>query len=343
MTDEQENVENKKDEKYKKNEKNGDKTGYYVKQPIFGTGKPSWLKQQFGKTVAIVVGALTCILFYFLLLRAGHISGVIRKIFLVSKPIVYGLAIAYLLNPIVKAVDRKLLPFLEKKFPNFKQAKSVSRSVGICISIVILATIIFTLFNMMIPELYKSIRDMIMNVPSQMNRFIRELSEMNTENSTIGNIVESVMKEATTFVQNWMRTDLLGRINDFMSGLTVGVLNFMREIMNILIGLIVSVYVLFSKEKFSKQSKNNKVNPHLRLCKQNKNRAWDCPYIRSEKRNYICHTDDHTDKHRIWHIQNRQACETKNTDNSRINDFSYNKSSEYFITLNSKMKNHIGI
>ena len=67
MTDEQENVENKKDEKYKKNEKNGDKTGYYVKQPIFGTGKPSWLKQQFGKTVAIVVGALTCILFYFLL------------------------------------------------------------------------------------------------------------------------------------------------------------------------------------------------------------------------------------------------------------------------------------
>lgn len=86
---------------------------------------------------------------------------------------------------------------------------------------------------MMIPELYKSIRDMIMNVPSQMNRFIRELSEMNTENSTIGNIVESVMKEATTFVQNWMRTDLLGRINDFMSGLTVGVLNFMREIMNI--------------------------------------------------------------------------------------------------------------
>ena len=30
MTDEQENVENKKDEKYKKNEKNGNKTGYYV-------------------------------------------------------------------------------------------------------------------------------------------------------------------------------------------------------------------------------------------------------------------------------------------------------------------------
>ena len=86
---------------------------------------------------------------------------------------------------------------------------------------------------MMIPELYKSIRDMIMNVPSQMNRFIRELSEMNTENSTMGNIVESVMKEATTFVQNGCVQICLDAFNDFMSGLTVGVLNFMREIMNI--------------------------------------------------------------------------------------------------------------
>ena len=49
MTDEQENVENKKDEKYKKNEKNGNKTGYYVKQPIFGTGKPSWLNSSSAK------------------------------------------------------------------------------------------------------------------------------------------------------------------------------------------------------------------------------------------------------------------------------------------------------
>ena len=46
MTDEQENVENKKDEKYKKNEKNGDKTGYYVKQPIFGTGKYFWFQSR---------------------------------------------------------------------------------------------------------------------------------------------------------------------------------------------------------------------------------------------------------------------------------------------------------
>ena len=40
-----------------------------------------------------------------------------------------------------------------------------------------------------------------------------------------------------------------------MSNLTVGIINFVSEILNFLIGLIVSVYILFSKETFSAQSK----------------------------------------------------------------------------------------
>lgn len=231
------------------------KTGYYIRQPILRQRKKSWIKQQFGKSMVIFLGAGACILFYFLLLRAGHISGVLQKFIHVSKPIIYGLAIAYLLNPIVKAIDHKFVPFLEKRFPNFKQAKSLSRGVGILLSILILVAVIVALFNMMIPELYRSVRDMIMTVPSQLNKFIMALSEMNTDSSPIGNVVQSVMTEATNFIQNWLRTDLLTQINDLMSGLTVGILSIMREIMNFLIGLIVSAYVLFSKERFSKQSK----------------------------------------------------------------------------------------
>ena len=217
--------------------------------------RSSNFKEQVIKSMAMFFVVAACILFYFALLRLSEISYAVKSFLSVAKPIIYGLAIAYLLNPIVKVIDSKLVPFFEKKCPKMKRKETFSRGVGILVSLVLLVAVIVALLNMMIPQLYTSIRDMIVNVPSQMNRFISELSEMNTENSTIGNIVESVMKEATTFVQNWMRTDLLGRINDFMSGLTVGVLNFMREIMNILIGLIVSVYVLFSKEKFSKQSK----------------------------------------------------------------------------------------
>lgn len=231
------------------------RSGYYIKQPEFGKGKTSWLKQQFGKSFFMMLAVALCILFYFALLRVEQISGIISKFVSVSKPIIYGLAIAYLLNPIVKTVDRKMVPFLEKHVPELKKKKELSRSIGIFLSLLILMAVVVALLNMMIPELYRSIRDMIMNVPSQMNRFVNTLGEMNTDNSTLGTLFGNIMTEATDFIQNWMRTDLMAKVNDVMSGLTVGVINILTEIMNLLIGIIVSAYVLFSKEKFSRQCK----------------------------------------------------------------------------------------
>ena len=115
--------------------------------------------------------------------------------------------------------------------------------------------IIVALFNMMIPELYGSIRDMILTVPSQLNQLVDKVMEMNSQDSTLGQLLSNVLKEATDFIQNWMRTDLLNQINVVMSNLTVGVINIVSELLNLVIGIIISIYVLFSKEKFARQTK----------------------------------------------------------------------------------------
>lgn len=115
--------------------------------------------------------------------------------------------------------------------------------------------LIITLLNMMIPELYGSIRDMIFTVPSQMNRFIHEFSKMHSSDSTVGKMLASIVEEASDFVQNWMKTDLMEKVNLWMTQLTVGMIQMVREVFNFIIGIIVSIYVLFSKEKFQKQTK----------------------------------------------------------------------------------------
>ena len=78
---------------------------------------------------------------------------------------------------------------------------------------------------------------------------------MSTDQSTIGQMAEAVLKEASDALQTWMRTDLLNQVNVLMSNLTVGVINVVKELCYVLIGVIVSVYVLFSKEKFASQCK----------------------------------------------------------------------------------------
>ena len=58
-------------------------------------------KEQTIKSMTLFFVVATCILFYFALLRLGQISSVFKQFLTVAKPIIYGLAIAYLLNPIV--------------------------------------------------------------------------------------------------------------------------------------------------------------------------------------------------------------------------------------------------
>lgn len=231
------------------------KNGYYINQPDFGNQGPSKLRQQLNRGMTAFVVIILCMLCFFVLLRVDDISKILKLIFHILRPIVYGLAIAYLLNPIVKTVERYLKPWVKKRFPWFKKSHQFCRGVGIAVALVVMSTIISALFNMLIPELYNSIRNLALTLPGQINEALRNLTVLMSQDTTLGKFFTTFLTEATTFLQNWMRTDLLSQVNDFMSHLTEGVFNVVNGIMNAVIGIIVSVYVLYSKEKFSMQSK----------------------------------------------------------------------------------------
>ncbi len=214
-----------------------------------------WIRQQFGRGVTYFIVVAAGIMFYFALLRATNLTDVLWTVVDVLKPILYGLIIAYLLNPIVKQVDRHLGPALKKKMKDGVKAEKLSRAAGIALAVVFLFFLITALINMLIPELYKSIRDLVMTLPGQLNSLGQEFNKFYADDSTIGDIVKQAISEGTDMLQNWLRTDLLARINDLMTSLTEGVISFLNEVFNALIGVIVSVYVLFSKEKFVSQTK----------------------------------------------------------------------------------------
>ena len=81
------------------------------------------------------------------------------------------------------------------------------------------------------------------------------LNTIKIDDSTTGTLIKAAIEEGTDMLQKWLRTDLLGRANEIMSNLTVGVINILNEIFNALIGIIISVYILFSKETFIRQTK----------------------------------------------------------------------------------------
>lgn len=247
----------KKDDKVneKEKKKSVENSGYYINRPKFGNNGPSKLKQQFSQGLTLLLVVIVCLLIYFALLRLEKISNVIHLVLGILKPIIYGFAIAYLLNPIVKKVDEHLIPYINKHFPNSKKAAQISRGTGIFIAVILLISIITALCNMMLPELYKSIWNMVSTVPSQLNTAVDQITKMMSKDTTTGQLFTNVLMQATDFIQNWMKTDLLEQVNVVMSNLTVGVINVVKELFNGIIGIIISVYVLWGKEVFSQQAK----------------------------------------------------------------------------------------
>ena len=239
----------------KEKKKSVENSGYYINRPKFGNNGPSKLKQQFSQGLTLLLVVIVCLLIYFALLRLEKISNVIHLVLGILKPIIYGFAIAYLLNPIVKKVDEHLIPYINKHFPNSKKAAQISRGTGIFAAVILLISIITALCNMMLPELYKSIWNMVSTVPSQLNTAVDQITKMMSKDTTTGQLFTNVLMQATDFIQNWMKTDLLEQVNVVMSNLTVGVINVVKELFNGIIGIIISVYVLWGKEVFSQQAK----------------------------------------------------------------------------------------
>ena len=227
---------------------------YYVKRPQFGKEGPSKLRQEFSRGMTMFLVIMACVVLYFALLRLDSITNAVSMVIDVLKPILYGMVIAYLLNPIVKQVDRILVTRLEK-YMQKNRAKKCSRGIGVILSLVFLFALITALCNMLIPELVKSIRDLIITLPGQLNNVVDWFNHLQASDTAMGILMRNALEEGTTTLQNWLRTDLMPQVNTIMSNLTVGVLNILNEVLNFLIGLIVSVYLLFSKEQYSAQCK----------------------------------------------------------------------------------------
>lgn len=229
--------------------------GYYTNTPKIGNKGPSRFRREISKGMTYFVVVAAAIAFYFALLRLTNISGIFTKILDVLKPILYGLLIAFLLNPIVKQTDKLLLPVLKKKVKTEGRAEKISRTSGILIALVVLCVLVIGLFNMLIPELYKSVRDMVFTLPGQINNLVNEIGEIRADDSNMGAMMRSFFKQATDTFQDWLSNNFFRQANDLMTSLTTGVIDFFSEIFNALIGVIVSIYLLYSKETFGKQSK----------------------------------------------------------------------------------------
>lgn len=200
----------------------------------------------------VITGAIA---FFFLMYRYTGVAKFIGQIAVILRPITIGLVIAYLMTPIVNFEERHLLPLAEKKMKNQEKAKKLVRAASVFGALLFFVLFIGILLLMVIPELYKSINGLIVTLPKQVNSFMDWLNAYVSSDSKISGYLEIALKNGTEFFENWAKSDFLPQAKNIMAGVTTGVINAVKIIFNVAIGIIISIYVLMSKEEFIGQSK----------------------------------------------------------------------------------------
>ena len=75
------------------------------------------------------------------------------------------------------------------------------------------------------------------------------------EESELSGYLEMALTKVTEFFENWAKTDFLPQTRNLIAGLTSGVIIAVRMLFNVIIGIILSIYILMSKEALIGQSK----------------------------------------------------------------------------------------
>lgn len=205
----------------------------------------------------VVCTATVCLLIFFLFFRYKEFVGFLGRLTDVLLPVVIGGVISYLINPIVNFFNKLLTRLCLKLHVSHRIAGNLSTGLSIFISLALVLLLIYTLLSLILPELYQSITKLVANfdgyVDTIQNWFYNlHIFEDNPAlYDNLSAMVEKMMANFETFITD----QLLGKISNLLSGLTTGLIGVFNTILDVVVGLIVSVYILYSKRKYVGKAK----------------------------------------------------------------------------------------
>ena len=196
-----------------------------------------------------------CTVFFFLVLRYKGVADTWHLITGALQPIIIGLGLAYLLNPVMKFQERRWLPFLKKKMKSEKSAAKVARGLSIAGAILFLLVILVLLIAAIVPSVVSSVTGLVEALPGNVESLIRMVKSGKLGAYGVTDTISDMLTKLTDYVENWATKDLLPQMQQYLLQITSGVITMVKSILNFIIGIIVVVYVLSIKESLVGQSK----------------------------------------------------------------------------------------
>jgi len=219
-----------------------------------------WDKQYlyWGITAFLVIAA--SILFFMLINHLGWLRTTLHTLGGILSPFIWGLVIAYLLYPLVRIyqehVFKPIGSLIYKKSPKAEKAvPKFSRGCAVFFAIISMLVVLAGMISMVAPQLYGSVETLIVNSSDYVARADELITRLLKDYPELDAAISGMFGDISNGLVGWATNNLLPEIKNIVTDLTSSVYSIAKGVYNVLIGMIVSVYVLYSREQFGARGK----------------------------------------------------------------------------------------
>ena len=185
---------------------------------------------------ALAAGILCVVAIFFIVFaNSDSISGFFEGAARVLAPILIGLVLAYIIDPFAKFFETKIFVKIKKE--------NLRRTLSAVIALILVLALLIVFIGTLIPSLISSISMLMDNADTYYATIENAVDQINS----LGFGLHIDLSAIEASVTNWL-DDFVKNLSQNLSSILSATKDIGSVLLNILIGVILAVYILFSKK-----------------------------------------------------------------------------------------------
>ena len=196
-----------------------------------------------GLTAFLSVCAI--LLFYDIVFRSSKVLDYVGVLMGILAPILYGFAMAYLLAPVVNWFENTFFGRLKGKLLKWR------RTVSILLTWLVVIALLYALMRVLLPALTDSVMRLWNNSENYYRTIVGWVQGLLENNPEIAQKATELFNRYYQDALVWITNNLVPQMQVAVQAVTGGFLSLMTVLKNLLLGVMISLYLLGSKEGFA--------------------------------------------------------------------------------------------
>ncbi|MBQ2767977.1 MAG: AI-2E family transporter [Clostridia bacterium] len=189
------------------------------------------------------------VLLFLLVLNLAQVWEFLRRCYFVLSPLVLGLAIAFVLNVLMRSFETRVFAFMAKS--NRPILRRLCRPVSLVATILSILIVVALILRVIVPGIEDTVNSLLTTLPSFAERCLKWITEKLVEYNISAELIAELQVDWNNFfgvVFDALKNGT-GSVFAFAAGLTTSVFG---GLINFFIGLILAIYILLQKEKIAR-------------------------------------------------------------------------------------------